>query len=143
MKPCAFCRTLVGEMPASIVYQDALVSAFLDIRPVNPGHLLVVPNEHATDLEEVPLATAHAMMGIAQKLSQTLRRAPFLCEGVNLFLANGKAAGQEVAHVHLHVIPRFAGDGFGLRFGADYGILSTRDELDRIASAIQEAMARG
>jgi histidine triad (HIT) family protein len=65
-----------------------------------------------------------------------------LCEGVNLFLADGKVAGQEVAHVHLHVIPRSAGDGFGLRFGPEYETLPKRGDLDHIALAIREAMAR-
>ncbi len=60
------------------------------------------------------------------------------CEGVNFFLADGVAAGQAVFHVHLHVIPRFEGDGFGLRFGPDYGTRPGRDELDAIAGQLRE-----
>jgi histidine triad (HIT) family protein len=63
-----------------------------------------------------------------------------LCEGISLFLADGHAAGQEVYHVHLHVIPRFAGDGFGFRFGPGYDRLPERESLDQIAAAIREAM---
>ncbi|MBE0636430.1 HIT family protein [Candidatus Bipolaricaulota bacterium] len=142
MRSCVFCKMLADEMPASFVYRDVRVSAFLDIQPVNPGHLLVVPNEHVAELGELPVATANAMMEIAQRLAQALRSTQLLCEGVNLFLADGKVAGQEVAHVHLHVIPRSAGDGFGLRFGPEYETLPKRGDLDHIALAIREAMAR-
>jgi len=142
MNTCVFCKNLSGEMPASFVLRDRLVSAFLDIQPVHLGHVLVVPNQHAASLGEVPPPTLHAMMEAAAQLAQVLRGEPLLCEGVNLFLADGEVAGQEVDHIHLHVIPRFAGDGFGLRFAAEYGTLPQRDDLDRVATVLREKLAR-
>lgn len=142
MKPCVFCQILAGKVPASFVVRGRLVSAFLDIQPIHLGHLLIVPNQHASTLGEVPASTLHVMMEIAGQLVQVLRGEPLLCEGVNLFLADGEVAGQEVDHVHLHVIPRFPGDGFGLRFAAEYGTLPQRDDLDRVAAALQDELAR-
>ena len=74
------------------------------------------------------------------RLADALRRSGVRCEGVNLFLADGEAAGQEVFHVHLHVIPRFPGDGFGFRFAPGYFQLPGRDALDQVASAIRHVL---
>jgi histidine triad (HIT) family protein len=139
MADCVFCSIVAGEAPASIVHRDAAVSAFLDIRPVNPGHLLVVPNQHATHLADLPAATGARMVETAQRLAATLRASGLRCEGVNLLLADGVVAGQEVDHVHLHVVPRFAGDGFGFRFPLHHGAEATRSELDAVAAAIRRA----
>ena len=76
------------------------------------------------------------MFKIAMKLSESLRNSGIRCEGVNLFLADGEVAGQEVFHVHLHVIPRFSGDGFGFKFDDSYWVLPERAELDDVAEKI-------
>lgn len=138
MTGCIFCQIAAGELPASFVYQDDRVSAFLDTQPVNPGHLLVVPHRHAETLGELSPDVVGHMMTVAQRLMLRLHDADVRCEGINLFLAEGAVAGQEVDHVHLHVIPRFTGDGFGLRFAADYGAMPQRDDLDRMAAAIRD-----
>ena len=143
MTGCIFCQIAAGELPASFVYQDDRVSAFLDIQPVNPGHLLVVPHRHAETLGELSPDVVGHMMTVAQRLMLRLHDADVRCEGINLFLAEGAVAGQEVDHVHLHVIPRFTGDGFGLRFAADYGTLPQRDDLDRVAAAIRDGWDQG
>ena len=143
MTACIFCQILAGELPASFVYQDDCISAFLDIQPVNPGHLLVVPHRHAETLGELPPDIAGHMMVVARRLMPGLHDADLRCEGVNLFLAEGAVAGQEVPHVHLHVIPRFKGDGFGLHFAADYGTLPQRDDLDRVAAVIRDGWDQG
>lgn len=143
MNECVFCRILAGELPGSFVFQDDRVSAFLDRQPINPGHLLVVPHIHAETLAQLPSDDAGHMMTIAQQLMTRLREADLRCEGVNLFLADGSVAGQEIAHVHLHVIPRFAGDGFGLRFAPGYGALSERNDLERVAAAIRGRKPKG
>jgi len=140
MSECVFCRIITGELPASFVYEDAIMCAFLDIQPINPGHLLVVPRIHADVMKALPREVARHMMEVAQQLMNGLREANLRCEGVNLFLADGEDAGQEVAHVHLHVIPRCKGDGFGFRFASDYGNQPQREELDKVAVAIREAM---
>ena len=138
--PCVFCELLAGAGPASFVYRDGVCAAFMDIQPVNPGHLLVVPNAHAADLAALPPETGAQLMRVAQRLAAALRRSAVRCEGVDLFLADGAAAGQEVFHVHLHVIPRFEGDGFGFRFGPAYHQLPPRAALDRAAADLRRLL---
>jgi diadenosine tetraphosphate (Ap4A) HIT family hydrolase len=140
MDYCVFCEIIAGRQPASIVYRDDLCTAFMDIRPVNPGHLLVIPNRHATCLAELPEETGAQLFRVAQRLAAALRQSGVRCEGVNLFLADGEAAGQEVFHVHLHVLPRYRGDGFGLRFPPGYGRQAPRPELDEIAGRVRAAL---
>ena len=133
---CLFCRILAGELPASFVHRDDVCAAFMDIQPVNPGHLLVIPVRHGAYLADIDGETAAHLMRVGHRLAGALRASGVRCEGVNLFLADGKVAGQEVFHAHLHVFPRYSGDGFGLRFGPEYRNRPPRAELDRIAAAI-------
>lgn len=137
MNRCIFCDILAGKSPASFVYRDEVCSAFMDIQPVNPGHVLVIPNAHATHLAQLPPETGAHMFQVAQRIAQALRQSGVRCEGVNLFLADGEAAGQDVFHVHLHVFPRYRGDGFGFRFGPQYGQRPERAELDMLADKIR------
>lgn len=141
MTRCAFCEILLDRLPSSVVYKDDLCLAFVDIQPVNPGHVLVIPIQHAGYLAELDPSTGAHLFRVAQRIAGALRASALRCEGVNLFLADGEAAGQEVFHVHLHVIPRFSGDGFGFRFGPDYGNRPHRAELDGIADVIRGALA--
>jgi histidine triad (HIT) family protein len=122
-----------------MVYRDERCAAFMDIQPVNPGHILVVPTRHAAHLADIDPEMAGVLMQVGHRLAAAVRECGVRCEGVNLFLADGAAAMQEVFHVHLHVIPRYAGDGFGLRFGPNYKNLPPRDELDGIATRVREA----
>lgn len=134
---CVFCDIVRGEAPASLVYADDRVVAFMDIQPVNPGHLLLIPRAHATYLADLEPKTGTRLFQVGMELAAAVRRAGVRCEGVNLFLADGEAAGQEVFHVHLHVIPRFDGDGFGFRFGPDYSRRPKRAALDAVAEGIR------
>ena len=136
---CVFCGILAGALPVSWVHRDERVVAFMDIRPVNPGHLLVVPRAHAPGLADVEPETAGHMMRVGQRLAAGLRASGLRCEGVDLFLADGVAAGQEVLHAHLHVIPRFRGDGFGMPLGPHTRALPSRAELDTGAARIAAA----
>jgi len=140
MSDCVFCDLLAGNLPMSQVYRDAVCTAMLDIQPVNPGHLLVIPNIHAATLAELDVETGAQMFRVAIRLAQALRRSDLRCEGVNFFLADGAAAMQEVFHVHLHVFPRYSGDGFGLKFGPAYFIRPGRSELDAIARQLRDAL---
>jgi len=137
---CVFCRIINGIEPASVVYSDNEVLAFVDTTPVNPGHLLVIPKVHAAELSELDPETGGHMFKVAMRIAEASRRSGIKCEGVNLFLADGEAAFQDVFHVHLHVIPRFSGDRFGLKLGPEYGIRPDRKELDEIAGKIGTAM---
>ena len=135
---CVFCRLLAGELEVSVVYEDQRSVALMDIQPVTSGHLLVIPRIHASFLADLDPDDGVQMFRVAQLAAAALRHSGLRCEGVNLFLADGAAAGQEVFHVHLHVFPRFEGDGFGLRMPPDYDV-RPRAELDAAASALREA----
>lgn len=115
----------------------------MDIRPVNPGHLLVIPLAHAAGLATLESGTGAQMFRVGQRLAEALRRSGVRCDGINFLLADGEAAGQEVFHVHLHVIPRHAGDGFGFRYGPDFGALPDREVLEATARVVREAMPAG
>lgn len=134
---CIFCAIAAGQAPASIVYQDDDTVAFLDIRPMNQGHLLVIPRRHAASLADLDSMEGGRCFQVAQQMAAKLRQVGIPCEGVNLFLADGAVAGQEVFHVHLHVIPRFAGDGF--RLDVTWPTPPSRDELAALAARIQQA----
>ena len=136
-EPCAFCEIIAGRLESSQVYQDGLVVAFLDIRPLTPGHLLVVPREHAAGLDDLDEGLGARVFTVAHRLAQVLRRSGLPCEGVNMFLADGAAAGQEVFHVHLHVIPRNPGDGFRLKARRR---TPGRDELDAQAASVRHGV---
>ena len=134
---CVFCAIVAGTAPASVLYDNDHVLAFLDIRPITPGHLLVVPKRHAPYLAELDEATGERMYRVATRLAQALRVSGLRCEGINLFLADGAAAGQEVFHVHLHVFPRFTGDN--VRIEGDWSSVPTRADLDATAVALRTA----
>jgi diadenosine tetraphosphate (Ap4A) HIT family hydrolase len=137
-----FCEILRGDSPATFVHQDDTVVAFMDIQPITHGHMLVVPREHAvlmSDLNEtVSMRTFRIARNLAGVVRQTLGAA-----GVNLFVADGEVAFQDVPHFHVHVIPRYAKDGFGLTFPPSYNQPRSRAELETIAAAIRSAAAPG
>jgi histidine triad (HIT) family protein len=112
----------------------------MDIQPVNPGHVLVVSNRHAADLGELKEEEGAQIFRVAQRLAAALRQSGVKSEGVNFFLADGEAAMQEVFHVHLHVIPRYEGDGFGLKLPPDYAQKPSRKELNEVAEKIRNAL---
>ncbi|HBC85356.1 MAG TPA: HIT family protein [Lentisphaeria bacterium] len=111
MKNCIFCKIVAGEIPSVKIYEDELVLAFLDIAPINYGHILVIPKEHHTSSATIPENISGRMMTIGARLGVAAKRSLDL-EGFNLHLADGACAGQVVPHAHLHVIPRGVEDGF-------------------------------
>jgi histidine triad (HIT) family protein len=142
---CVFCRLLSGELEVSLVHPDALCCVVADIQPVNPGHVLVIPNRHAESLSDLRADEAAAIFATGIRMGAAIRASGVRCEGINFFLADGAAAGQEVFHAHLHVFPRYRGDGFKLSFGPHYR-KAPRGELDALAGRLREALesqARG
>jgi len=135
---CVFCAIARGRAEASVVFEDERVIAFMDLQPVTPGHLLVIPKSHAVGLEDLPEDLGARIWTVAHRLGRALRLSDLRCEGVNLFLADGEAAFQEVFHVHLHVFPRFKGDPF--RIAADWQVRE-RHLLDGTAAAVRSGMA--
>lgn len=142
MADCLFCRLVAGDEEVSVVHEAERTVVFMDIQPVVRGHMLVVPRVHAAYLSDLDPDDGAAVFRSGQFAAAALRASSLRCEGVNLFLADGEAAGQEVFHVHLHVVPRYEDDGFGLRLPADYSI-RPRAELDEAAEALRGGWPSG
>lgn len=106
---CAFCEIVAGRTPASIVYQDDLTMAFVDLRQFHPGHTLVVPREHVPDIRELAGNTGAALMETLVRVTRAVAAA-FPHEGLSIWHSIGEAAFQEVPHLHIHVHPRFKAD---------------------------------
>lgn len=133
-----FCGVVAGDVEASRVVESDTVLAIMDVDPVTPGHVLVLPKQHLPALADLSDDVAAEMFAVARQVAAALRRAPLRCEGVNLFYADGEAAFQEVFHSHLHVIPRHTGDGFTI--DARWGSNPSRAQLDRHAAAIRQEL---
>jgi histidine triad (HIT) family protein len=141
MEECFYCRIIKSIIPSSIVYSDEKVMAILDAEPVNPGHVEIFPKTHITQLFELDEGTGALMFKIAMRIANALRQSTVKCEGINLLLADGKAASQHILHAHLHVIPRFTGDNFEIRvkskFGLRRAIRLNKRQLDEIAKELR------
>ena len=107
---CIFCKIVSGEIPSVRVYEDDSVFAFMDINPINQGHLLIIPKAHAATIHEIPEADFLAVMSATHKLAAAVKKA-LNPDGINLLQLNGKAANQVVPHLHVHIVPRWFGDG--------------------------------
>jgi histidine triad (HIT) family protein len=136
---CVFCELIAGRGESSVVYEDETLVALMDLYPVNPGHVLLIPRGHSAALADLDEETGAHAFRIAMRMQQAVRRSGVRCEGVNLFVADGEAAFQDVFHFHLHVIPRFQGDPF--KISADWKE-APRSELDRVATDIQTSYER-
>lgn len=136
---CVFCKVLKGELEASVVYEDDEVLAFMDINPVNEGHVLIIPRDHVSHMNDLDDALLGHMAKIAGKIAKAIRRSAIRCEGMNLFLADDEVAGQEVFHAHLHVFPRFKDDGFGLKHDPQKNFLHPpRERLNELATTLKK-----
>ena len=112
---CIFCKIVNKEIPAKIVYEDEDTMAFLDINPRNKGHTLVIPKKHYETLDEMPDEEMAKLMKTIKKVVEILK--PLNFDGYNIVNNNKPAAGQEVPHVHFHIIPRYQNDGDVVKFG--------------------------
>ena len=137
---CVFCDIVRGTAPASLVYQDDTVVAFMDIQPITQGHMLVVPREHAVLMTDINETAAMRTFRVARRLAAVARHT-LGASGVNILVMDGEAAFQDVPHFHVHVIPRYAKDGFGLTFPDAYEHPPARAQLDAIAAALLAAAA--
>ncbi len=138
MPECVFCAIARGKLPSTRIYEDEKMVAFMDIKPITKGHVLVVPKEHTELLTELDDETAGAMMVLAKKVGKALKRSKLNCRGINYILADGVEAGQEIFHVHLHVVPRYRGDGFGLRMPERHEEDTDPKRLERTAEKIRK-----
>ena len=140
MDNCIFCQIVASELPASIFYEDDVVFGVMTIGPVTTGHAMVIPKQHAAYLADMDEETGRHLWTITQRTAAAIRESGVRCEGINIFLADGEAAFQEIFHVHMHVFPRYNGDPFKLV--ADWDIKPPREELDSVAEQIRLAYDR-
>jgi histidine triad (HIT) family protein len=132
---CIFCEIIRGGGEVSICYEDSDAIAFMDIQPVNAGHVLVVPREHYESLNDVPPPLAMHLFEVALKLGPIIRRVGN-SDDLNVVVSSGEAAGQNVFHYHVHVIPRKANDGFDIPLPFDGSRMPDRTFLDATAARI-------
>lgn len=142
---CIFCDLIHGAAEVSICYEDADSLAFLDIQPVNPGHVLVVPKEHYAMVQDMPHDLTAHLFEVALHLLPAVQKAAGATD-INVVVNSGVAAGQDVMHYHIHLIPRRAGDGFDIPLPYSASLMPNREQLDgmaaRIGSLIRDPLAR-
>ena len=107
---CIFCRIAIGEIPCSKVFENDRFLAFLDISPAVKGHTLVIPKKHYETLLDISQDELKEMSVIVQNIARAVDRS-LKAEGINILQNNRKVAGQEIPHLHIHIIPRKTGDG--------------------------------
>lgn len=132
---CIFCDLVRGAAEVSIVYEDATAIAFLDIQPVNPGHVLVVPREHYETLQDVPRRVGAHLYDVAARLIPVVQTASGAGD-MNIVVNSGAAAGQNVMHYHIHLIPRRVDDGFDVPLPFPGSMMPNRQQLDAMAARI-------
>lgn len=135
MNDCIFCKIINGEIPSSKVYEDDNVVAFLDLHPTNPGHTLVVPKVHCDALLDCAPEVLFNMTRTAQKVASAVVKAVG-ADGFNLGVNNGRAAGQIIFHLHMHIIPRDANDGLRPWGHKDYAA----GEMENMAEKIKKEL---
>ncbi len=132
---CIFCKIVAGVIPAAKVFEDKQTIAFLDIGPLAEGHLLLIPRAHYAQITDLPAELSAAMAAVLPRLASAVL-AVTGAAGLNILQNNGRAAGQVVDHVHVHLIPRREGDGLGFRWNAGSYAVGRADELTRRLRAV-------
>ncbi len=135
---CVFCGIAAGHVAASIVFEDDATLAFMDIEPLTEAHVLVIPKVHVETIDLLPLDVAGPLMQTVVRVAQGLRAA-YDPGGITMWQSNGAAAGQDVPHVHIHLLTREPNDGL-LRVHSTLPTLPDRGELDRCAEVIHAAL---
>jgi len=133
---CIFCKIVLKQAPVSIIYEDESVLAFLDIRPLNLGHVLVIPKAHYIDIFDIPAKELRNVHKVAKMVSDPIKKAT-RADGISIIQQNGKAAGQDIFHLHVHVVPRFEGQKM-----PSFGDLKEveRTKLDDMAQKIRKLL---
>lgn len=110
---CIFCKIVKGESPCNLVYEDDLIMSFLTITPINEGHVLIIPKEHYLDTDEIPNEVLEAMMILSKKIIKVIKE-KYSPDGYSIMQNGG--AFNDIGHYHMHIFPRYEGDGFGWTF---------------------------
>ena len=135
---CVFCKIVEGKIPSFKVYEDATTLAFMDINPLTPGHLLVVPKRHCVGLWDADDATLEAAIRVVRRVALG-QKAVLGLDSLNLLQANGKWAAQSVPHLHFHLIPRREDDGAGMDWPLKAGDM---DAIKALSSQITAAVKK-
>jgi len=133
---CLFCRIIRKEIPSYVIYEDKEVIAFLDILPVNPGHALVLPKRHFDSFLEMDEKSITSVFSAAKDIANSILKA-VNAHGFNLLVNDKKAAGQLIDHVHIHIIPRFEGDGYEHWHGKRLSDEEMRTTADKVKSRLK------
>ena len=137
MNDCIFCKIIAKEIPATILYEDDFVLVFMDIGPIIKGHALVVSREHYDPVTETPDDILAKLHQVAKRIARAQVNG-LGADGVNIMQNNGKAAGQVVNHIHVHVIPRFENDGHHWNWNA--GKYTDFDEMNELAGKMRNCL---
>lgn len=137
MSDCIFCKIVAKEIPATVIFEDEDVLVFMDIGPIIKGHALVIPKKHYDPITETPDEIIAKLHITAKKIASAQMNA-LGADGVNILQNNGKASGQEVEHVHVHVIPRFENDGHHWNWNAKS--YDDFDEMNELAGKLREQL---
>jgi histidine triad (HIT) family protein len=136
---CIFCDIVHGAAEVSVCYEDADAIAFMDIQPVNAGHVLVVSRQHFESFLDLPRELGTHLFDVAMELAPAIRKVSG-ADGMNVIVSSGAAAGQDVYHFHMHLIPRRQGDGFDVRLPFANSEMPDRTVLDMVAARIIAAL---
>lgn len=136
---CLFCKIANGEIPATRIAESDSALAFLDVMPLTDGHVLVIPREHAGTVEEMSAESAAGVFALAAQLAGPVRRG-LDAEGTTIGINDGAVTGQTVPHVHVHIVPRFAGDGAGSIHSIFPAHAADPAPLDETATRIRSAL---
>ncbi len=127
---CIFCKLANGDIPTHAIYEDEDFKVIMDASPASKGHCIILPKTHAKDIFSLPGAYCEKILPVAKKCCAVLRKV-LHCDGINVLQNNGGAAGQTVFHLHVHLIPRYKGDGVHIKWTGH------KDETDIAALAAQ------
>ncbi|MFH1113082.1 MAG: HIT family protein [Pseudomonadota bacterium] len=135
---CIFCKIVAGQIPSTKIYEDETTLAFMDIMPLNKGHVLVIPKEHIENIVEADPGLYGHLASVICKIAKAVNAA-VAPDGMNVLQLNGKAANQVIPHLHMHIVPRWNGDG--LTISAWDPVVGDGKEISATAEAIKQKLA--
>jgi histidine triad (HIT) family protein len=138
MPECIFCTVVKGKVPSVKIYEGENMIAFMDYKPITKGHVLIAPKKHTELLTELDDNLAGEMMVLAKRVGKALKKSKLNCHAINYIISDGAEAGQRIFHAHMHVIPRYRGDGFGLRMPEREDEEMDEKKLERSAAKIRK-----
>lgn len=145
---CPFCRIIAGQLPASVVHREEHWLVLMDIHPLRPGHVLIIPRQHAGHLHQFDQARQQRLFVLADAVLRAQQQVDPTVAGANLLLNDGSAANQHIPHLHLHCIPRRHRDSLGFALGllartaGIFGIARKRSRLDAQAEHLRQVLAQ-